>query len=340
MLYKAYRVQVDHSEREGMSVGQSSSSKYDRTVQPVVETNSGKSPDGTGQPVVETGHEQNSEHAQIRTLLDRQRKQIFAEFQEQIKKYEFQADYDRRSIQKLTETIESQQEELHRAQPEESCRQDRQLLHESSWSSWEESLEELRKFQGSTFDRISRRKLVENQDTILKLTGRIQELQNEINCMNDSTDFQDAESVRSGHSHVASQPVSFRLHPVPGGMRSRSLGMPSRRDGRPSIWDTHGISGNIFLQIQLRILQHPIRKNWIHGVLIYQNQFTPQRRRRMRNKQQLEIRDASPDRQPKIQSSLVREILQRIKGQTNDDWRSQIFILTNSPHQQRLLVGR
>ena len=70
-------------------------------------------------------------------------------------------------------------------------------------------MEELRKFQGSTFDTISRRKLVENQDTILELTSKIQELQNEINFMNDSTDFQDAESVRSGHSHVASQLVSF-----------------------------------------------------------------------------------------------------------------------------------
>ena len=64
--------------------------------------------------------------------------------------------------------------------------------------------------------------------------------------MNDSRDFQDAESVRSGHSHVASQLVSFPLHPVPGGMLSRSIGMPSRKDGPPSIWDTHGISGNVF----------------------------------------------------------------------------------------------
>ena len=91
-----------------------------------------------------------------------------------------------------------------------------------------------------------RRKLVEDQDTILELTGKIQELQNEINCMNDSRDFQDAESVRSGQSHVTSQPVFFPLHPIPEGMLSRSLGMPSRNNGPPSIWDTHGISGNVF----------------------------------------------------------------------------------------------
>ena len=88
--------------------------------------------------------------------------------------------------------------------------------------------------------------MVEDRDTILELTGKIQELQNEINCMSDSRDFQDAESVRSGHSHVTSQPVFFPPHPVSGGMLSRSMGMLSRREGPPSIWDTHGISGNVF----------------------------------------------------------------------------------------------
>ena len=107
-------------------------------------------------------------------------------------------------------------------------------------------MEELRKFQSSTFDTIARRKLIEDQNTILELSGRIQELQNEVSCMNDSKDFQDAESVRSGNSHVTSRPVSFPPHPIPGGMLSRSIGMPSRREGPPSIWDTHGISGNVF----------------------------------------------------------------------------------------------
>ena len=76
-------------------------------------------------------------------------------------------------------------------------------------------MEELKKFQSPTFDTIARRRLVEDQDTILELTGKIQELQNEINCMNDSKVFKDAESVRSGHSDVTSQLVSFPPHPVP-----------------------------------------------------------------------------------------------------------------------------
>ena len=45
---------------------------------------------------------------------------------------------------------------------------------------------------------------------------------------------------------MASQPVFFPPHSDPGGMHSRSLGMPSRKNGPPNIWDTHGISGNVF----------------------------------------------------------------------------------------------
>ena len=41
-------------------------------------------------------------------------------------------------------------------------------------------MEELRKFQSSTFDTIARRKLTEDQNTILELSGRVKELQNEV----------------------------------------------------------------------------------------------------------------------------------------------------------------
>ena len=65
--------------------------------------------------------------------------------------------------------------------------------------------------------------------------------------MNDSKDFQDAESIRSGNSHVTSRPVSIPPHPIPGGMLRRSITIPSRREGPPSIWDTYGRSGNVFV---------------------------------------------------------------------------------------------
>ena len=91
---------------------------------------------------------------------------------------------------------------------------------------------------------LERRRLVGDQDTILELTGKIQELHNEINCMNDSRDVQDAESVRSGNSHVTSQPmfshlIQFLVECPVVLWECRAATM-----GRPSIRDTPGISGD------------------------------------------------------------------------------------------------
>ena len=54
-------------------------------------------------------------------------------------------------------------------------------------------MEESRKFQSSTLDTMAKRKLVEDQNTTLELSGRTQELRDEVNCMDDSKDFQDAQ---------------------------------------------------------------------------------------------------------------------------------------------------
>ena len=180
--------------------------------------------DRSGQP-----DECHSTEAQIRTLLEEQRQTILADCNARVSHHELQA-----------------------AQPEE----ERRLLQGQLWQQKLEfreahqrsltEMEELRKFQSSTFDTIARRKFIEDQNTILELSGRVQELQNEVNCMTDSKDFQDAESIRSGNSHVTSRPVSFPPHPIPEGMLRHSFVSPSRREGPPSIWDTHGISGNVF----------------------------------------------------------------------------------------------
>ena len=247
-LLNACRRRADHSEEKGLS----SCLCHDRTGQPVVCSTF----DSQGSSVQEI-QRHNSESEQVRILLERQREQILADCRAEIQKHEFQADYDRRNIHKLNEVIESQRGEIVRAhQGDERHRQDHQLLHEQLLKqncdlreAHEKSLsemEELKPFQSSTFDTIARTKQVEVLDTILELTGKIQELQNEINCMNDSRDIQDAESVRSGHSHVASQPVSFPPHPIPEGMLRHAFVSPCRREGPPSIWDTHGISGNVF----------------------------------------------------------------------------------------------
>ena len=84
-------------------------------------------------------------------------------------------------------------------------------------------MEELKRVQELRVDESSRRRLIENQDTVNELTARIQELQIEVKSMNDSRVFKDAESVRSGQSHVTSQPAFFPPFQDPGGMLSRSL---------------------------------------------------------------------------------------------------------------------
>ena len=151
-------------------------------------------------------------------------------------------------------------------------------------------------------------------------------------------DFQDSESVRSGQLHVVSQPLFFPLHPDPGGLLSRSLGMPSRKNRPPNIWDTHGLSGNVFANpTASSSAPYPQEMNpWSSSTEEPLQSSTVERRR---IKHQSKIRDASLDHQPKIQSS-VEETLQRIMEQTNNDCRFQIFILTKSPRQQHSLVGR
>ena len=250
LLTEALRGQADHCDPEGVSVSQSSLSVvFDRTWKPVGErdvdqsigfgvtrntysahskftenTQAEKVVDRTGTLVGE-----NSSNAQIRTLLDEQRQMIIAECCEKIGHHELQAaraEQDRKVLQ----------EELLRQQ------QDFREVHQQNLT----EIKELQKFQSSTFDTLARRKFIEDQNTIMELSGRLQELQNEVNCMNDSKDFQDAESVRSGNSLVTSQPMSFPKHPIPEGMLRPSFVSPRRKEGPPCIWDTHGISGIVF----------------------------------------------------------------------------------------------
>ena len=137
---------------------------------------------------------------ETRFFWNEKKEQILADCQAEIRKHEFQADYDRRSIQKLNGVIESQRGEICRAHHgDEQHRRDQQLIHEQLMKqncdlreAHERSLnemEEVKRFQGSTLDTPSRRKLVEDRDTILEFTGKIQELQNEIHRVNDSRDF-------------------------------------------------------------------------------------------------------------------------------------------------------
>ena len=91
----ASRRQSYHSFDESLLSSQSSSVGHFRTGRPVF--------DEFGSLIsnVRENPRRDSENEQIRFLLERQKEQILADYQAEIQKHEFQADYDRRSIQKL-----------------------------------------------------------------------------------------------------------------------------------------------------------------------------------------------------------------------------------------------
>ena len=80
---------------------------------------------------------------------------------------------------------------LHHELEAARAEQESQILQEDLWRQQMDfrevhqqnltEMEELRKFQSSTFDTLARRKLIEEQNPILELSGRVQELQNEVN---------------------------------------------------------------------------------------------------------------------------------------------------------------
>ena len=218
VLTEAHRGQVDYCEPEGMSVSQSSSSvMFDGSRQPdgermvdqsrkhgvtfnMISAHSNFSEDIQTVRMVDASgkpDERNSSNAQIRTLLEEQRQTIIAEYREKVSHHELHAAHAEEERRLLQRQLWRQKLEFREA-------------HQQSLT----EMKKLRKFQGSTFDTLARRKLTEDQNTTLELSGRVQELQNEVNCMNDSKDFQDAEWVRSGNSHVTSRPVSFPPHPI------------------------------------------------------------------------------------------------------------------------------
>ena len=139
--------------------------------------------------------------------------------------------------------------------------------------------------------------------------------------MNDSRDFQDAESIRSGHSHVTSQLVSFPPHPVPGGMLSRSIGMPSRKDGPPSIWDTHGISGIVFASpFASSTAPYPQELNpWSSGISEPIHSSTAEK-----NENQTPVQDQRCQSGPSAKNSVIPSEGDSLKNYGADQQRLQI----------------
>ena len=157
--------------------------------------------------------------------------------------------------------------------------------------------------------------------------------------MNDSKDFQDAESVRSGNSHVTSRPVSFSPHPITEGMLRHSFVSPSRTDGLPSIWDTHGFSGNVFAgPVVSSTAPYPQESNpWSSHISEPINSSTADK-----NENQIPVQDQRCQPGPSAKSSVIPSEGDSSKNCGADQQRLQIadLHLTSSLRQQHLLVGR
>ena len=187
--------------------------------------------------------ERESSIAQIRTMLDEQRRTIIAEYGEKVLHHELlaaQSEQNRRILQ----------EEFLRQQ------QDFREVHQQDLM----KMKELQKFQNSAFDEFTQKKFIEDQKTIMELSGRLQELQNEVNCMNDSKDFRDAESICSGKSHVTSPPGLFPRHPPFEGLLKLAFIRSDKLRSR-QILGIHPVYQETFLHIhrllhQLRILRN------------------------------------------------------------------------------------
>ena len=176
--------------------------------------------------------ERESSNAQIRTMLDEQRRMIIAEYGEKVLHHELlaaQAEQGRRILQ----------EKLLRQQ------QDFREVHQQDLM----KMKELQEFQNSAFESIQQQ-FIEDQKIIMELSGRLQELQNEVHCRNDSKDFMDAESICSGNPHVTSPPGLFPRHPPFEGMLRPSFISQRQTEEPPNIRDTSGISGNVFAHPQ------------------------------------------------------------------------------------------
>ena len=141
MLTAAHRGQADYCGPEGMSVSQS-----------VVVCNVSMD-QGNLMSVTARTH-------RLGLLLEEQRQTIISEYREKVSHHELQAAHAEEERRILREELWRQKLEFREA-------------HQQSLT----EMEELRKFQSSTFDTIARRKLIEDQNTILELSGREQELQ-------------------------------------------------------------------------------------------------------------------------------------------------------------------
>ena len=96
----------------------------------------------------------------------------------------------------------------------------------------------MKRAQELRIDKFSAKKLKESHETIQWLTSQMQELQEQMNSVNDSVEFQEVESNHSrGLSYVPSQPAAI---PSSCSMLSRDKRVPL------DTWNTSGLQENVF----------------------------------------------------------------------------------------------
>ena len=268
--------------------------------------------------------ERESSNAQFRTMLDEQRRTIIAEYGEKVLHHELlaaQAEQDRKV---LLEELLRQQQEFREVHQQDLMKQ-----------------QELQKFQNSTFDEFAQKKFIEDQKTIMELSGRLQELQNEVNFMNDSKDFRDAESICSRNSHVTSPPGLFPRHLPFEGLLKPAFISQRQTEEPPNIKDTSGTSGNVFAHPQTSSsAPYPQELNSTGRKTIEEPIHMSTAEKSGRPERDPDLRCQS---RPSAKGSVIfsgGDSSKNYGERTSNDCRFRIFILTSSLRQQPLLAGR
>ena len=123
---------------------------------------------------------------------------------------------------------------------------------------------------------------------------------------------------------------------------SPSLGMPSRKDGPPRIWDTHGISGNVFFffanPAASSSAPYPLEWNpWSSGMSEPIHSSTAEK-----NLNRTPVQDQRCQSGPSAKNSVIPSEGDSSNNYGADQQRLQISDLhfDKFPHQQPLLAGR
>ena len=174
-------------------------------------------------------------------------------------------------------------------------------------------------------------KLRESHATIQELTSQIQELQEWVNCVNDSTEFQDFQSICRGTlSHVPSQPA---VVPSPRSMLSRDQSMP------PETWNLSGREGNVLgnpramfgsSQIPCQSILHASNQSATGGIPVQRSTGRPVAKGEEQTGSTLPMPIFA--RRPSTMNSQRRL--------TSKDCKNRNLILIKSQHLQRFHVGR